>query len=301
MGEALIEVTWRTQGGGAQATKSVRAEQIGGVYGMRKSTSCAIAILCLAAAPALADWVPGDGHKMHFPQLPDTDGWDVNATFPKVLADDWTCSETGPVADVHFWGSWRNIDGNVNTDDIGNIISFQLSIHENIVDGGGGFSIPGALLWAAEVPFTAVRAQQFDPPALEGWFDPNTGIALENDHFNYWQYNIDLSVLPIDLFQQFAGEIYWLDISAVVETVAVAPQPMWGWKTADTSQYPAPFTNFHYLDDAVWGDIPQPMWQELRDPLIGNSLDLAFVITPEPSAVALLMLGAMTLLRRRWN
>ena len=45
-------------------------------------------------------------HKMHFPQLPDEDGWDVNAT-DMCLADDWECSETGYVTDVHFWGSWE--------------------------------------------------------------------------------------------------------------------------------------------------------------------------------------------------
>ena len=26
----------------------------------------------------MADWVPADGHKMHYPQLPDEAGWDVN-------------------------------------------------------------------------------------------------------------------------------------------------------------------------------------------------------------------------------
>ena len=62
--------------------------------------------LMFLAAPTVADWKPEDGHKMHFPQLPDEDGWDVNATWPKVLADDWTCSETGWVKDIHFWGSW---------------------------------------------------------------------------------------------------------------------------------------------------------------------------------------------------
>lgn len=42
-----------------------------------------IALLCVLAlgGPALADWQPGDGHKMHFPQLPDEDGWDVRSSF----------------------------------------------------------------------------------------------------------------------------------------------------------------------------------------------------------------------------
>ena len=51
------------------------------------------------AGSALADWAPGDGHKMHFPQLPDPEGLDVNFTTPKFLADDWLCTGTGPVED----------------------------------------------------------------------------------------------------------------------------------------------------------------------------------------------------------
>lgn len=65
-----------------------------------------LTIVGLLAVPALADWAPGDGHKMHFPQLPDEDGWDVKATDPLCLADDWMCSESGEVTDIHFWGSW---------------------------------------------------------------------------------------------------------------------------------------------------------------------------------------------------
>ena len=75
------------------------------------------AMVCVAlyAAPARADWQPGDGHKMHFPQLPDEDGWDVNATMGVCLADDWMCSETGPVEDIHFWGSWKHGDDGILT------------------------------------------------------------------------------------------------------------------------------------------------------------------------------------------
>jgi len=67
-------------------------------------------IACILATPVLADWQPGDGHKMHFPQLPDEDGWDVNASSGLCLADDWQCSQTGPVEDIHFWGSWMHGD-----------------------------------------------------------------------------------------------------------------------------------------------------------------------------------------------
>ena len=72
-----------------------------------------------------------------------------------------------------------------------------------------------------------------------------------------------------------------------------------GWKTADVDRYPAPYTGEHFMDDAVFalsgtGD----NWRELYDPLTGKSLDLAFVITPEPSTILLLVSGIL-LLRRR--
>ena len=75
-----------------------------------------IVLLCVAAlaGPALADWDPEDGHKMHFPQLPDPNGYDVSAY---CLTDDWTCSETGPVTDIHFWGSCQG-DANCQIDEL---------------------------------------------------------------------------------------------------------------------------------------------------------------------------------------
>ena len=30
---------------------------------------------------AFSDWEPDDGHKMHYPQLPNELGWDVNASY----------------------------------------------------------------------------------------------------------------------------------------------------------------------------------------------------------------------------
>jgi hypothetical protein len=54
-----------------------------------------------------------------------------------------------------------------------------------------------------------------------------------------------------------------------------------GWKVADMSRYPWPYTGSHYEDDAVWGLQPVPSWQEMRypeGPHYDESLDLAFVI-----------------------
>ena len=87
-------------------------------------------------------------HKMHFPQLPDLIGWDVNAIFPKTLADDWQCSQTGLIEDIHFWGSWKNIDGDPYTDDFYTPMPwFGLSIHRNIpADADTPWSRPGEMI-----------------------------------------------------------------------------------------------------------------------------------------------------------
>jgi len=70
-------------------------------------------LVCLVVLVSLllSDWDPGDGHKMHYPQLPDPNGWDVELLCDYIsLADDWQCSETGPVDDIHLWISWEQDD-----------------------------------------------------------------------------------------------------------------------------------------------------------------------------------------------
>lgn len=232
----------------------------------------AAAILGVIAAPVLADWNVGDPYKMHFPQLPDLNGWDVNATYPKVLADDWQCSGSGLVSDIHFWGSWK-------ADQVGQISSFHMSIHADVPAQGGLPSHPGPVLWEEDITQFAIRS--YDPSANEGWYDPNTGQYNKPDHTHYFQYNI--TNIPNPYFQTL-NTIYWLDVSAHV--VGTANQ--WGWKTSLN----------HWNDDAVWGDFPTPNWTELTDPIAGTSLDLAFVITPEPTSLLLLGLGVLVLRRR---
>ena len=231
-----------------------------------------VAAICFLAPPVLADWNVGDPYKMHFPQLPDLNGWDVNATYPKVLADDWRCTSSGPVRDIHFWGSWQQ-------DLVGTITSFHVSIHADVPAQPGTASHPGPVLWYEEITQFTIRSH--DPSSNEGWYDPNTGAYAKPDHQHYFQYNI--TNIPNPYFQT-QGMIYWLDISARV----LQTNTKWGWKTSLN----------HWNDDAVWGDFPNPNWTELRDPITNTSLDLAFVITPEPASLLLLGLGVFALRRR---
>lgn len=261
---------------------------------MKKILFVLVAIAFLSVT-ATADWFPGDGFKMHFPQMPNEEGYNVNATSPLTLGDDWQCTETGPVSDIHFWGSWmEGIPGE--------IISFNIAIYSDFPDPDGPgpfYSHPELMLWQQEF-----MAGQFierhiipDPQLFEGWYDPPTSFNVYPDHDNYFQYNITNITEP---FIQNAGEIYWLVISAnVVDPILTH----WGWKSSLD----------HFNDDAVWGEPPFIEWYELYEPPdFTVSMDLAFVITTEPEAIptlnewgmiilALLLLAAGTIavIRRR--
>ena len=236
----------------------------------------AVALAAIVAAPAFADWNPGDSHKMHFPQLPDPTGWDVNATQPKVLADDWLCTGSGAVADIHWWGSWRQ-------DLVLPIRSFLISIYSD--DRTGPYSKPGELLWSQEF-FGGQWTERLYGQGEQGWYDPNTGEAVRPDHNLIFQYNITQIDEP---FIQEEGTIYWLSISADLGTPSASG---WGWKTSRD----------HFEDAAVWGDYPDPQWNVLLDPSgdkVLPVLDLAFVITPEPTSLLILAVGGLLFARRR--
>ena len=210
----------------------------------------------LMALPLSAQQWPN--HKMHFPQLPDLIGWDVMATssFPPpgqgtVLADDWQCTRTGPVEDIHFWGSWKDQDGNPATDDsLTSMPWFTIGIWSNDPGTPTTPSHPATLLWTWE---GEIPGAPFEPPTLEGWYDPSEieYLLVNNDHIPYWRYDF---ILPPGTtpFIQEQDSIYWLSITANL------PEPaayQWGWKNSRD----------HFMDDAVWQD-PTGMWQEIYEP-----------------------------------
>ncbi len=245
-----------------------------------------VTVVSLLSAPAaLADWNIGDGHKMHYPQLPDPNGWDVDATYYEALADDWQCSETGPVQDIHFWGSWKD-------DLVGDIDFFHIKIWSDQPAQGIEPSRPLQELWHGDFypgDFTIREVTGGN----QGWYDPYNvaagGPVVEpGNHTRMFQYNInDVSTFAPPFIQQ-QGEIYWLEIST---KLAFGSQAQWGWKSSLD----------HFNDDAFWGhSVPTEVWmEELYEPFTTQSLDLAFVITPEPSTLAAFALGGLALLRRR--
>ncbi len=278
---------------------------------MSKLLNISIAVLLLTS-PAWADWDPGDDHKMHYPQLPDPYGWDVSVMAPNKIADDFLCTQSGYITDVHLWGSVQGdyfpfvpgFDLNTTTVEssipvIGIEVQAHLSIHDNIPDPDGpadpGYSMPGALLWEGDISDATIVP--VDTPSLQGWYDPIEGYWEPDDHQYYFQVNIDIP--PGIAFYQDQGNTYWLDVQVSVSPIYAFGSlnnnefilPKIGWKTSLD----------HWNDDAVYMDL-QGQWQELRDPLTAESLDLAFVITPEPATLLILALGlipALLRLRRR--
>jgi hypothetical protein len=201
-------------------------------------------------APVNADWDEGDSYKMHYPQLPDPDGLDVanyngsSSGEPLLLADDWLCTETGLVTDIHIWGSWKY-------DIKGSIDSFNVSIWSN--DPGTNFSHPDELLWQHtfnQSEFT----ERYWGNGTQGWMyfleDPFFGYEVIFNYPNHndtWQYNLHIDDLTL-AFEQQKGTTYWLALAPHVSATGYE----FGWKTSEATW------EDDFVAEALW-EGPHPL------------------------------------------
>lgn len=264
---------------------------------MRKLAGISIIVLLLAGTTALADWDPiysSDGtriinHKMHYPQLPDPFGWDVSFSNGP-LGDDWKCSQTGYVDDIHMWVSFR--EENIPSPEA--VVAGSVEIWSNVPAGpDAAYSHPGEPLWGMGIDTNMPNVKmRLGGTGQQGWLEPGQaapGVTL-NDHFTFYQINIDpIGLAGIEPFWQDEGEIYWL-VSHLFVDDPVGTEPIEiGWKTSLQ----------HFEDDGVYWTDFFPGWEPLYDPLTFETLDLAFVITPEPATLAVLLIGGFLGLARR--
>ena len=240
---------------------------------------------------------PGGGTPSKWVQLPDLSslGLDVKTSYPKILADDFLCTSSGPVTNIQIWGSWNN-DYLPSGDPMA--VSFRLSFHADVPDpepeNPQTWSMPSsqrlweAVFYSGNWPFTFTAQPYATVPEGEGWYDPNTGTFTWPADYQVWQYSFDIPV-SLAFVQQGSPSnpvVYWLDIEAFTSD----PEAAFGWKTSLS----------HWNDDAVWADENPAagmglLWNELRYPngheFQSQSIDLAFVITPEPYTLAVVTLG----------
>lgn len=206
----------------------------------------ATSVILLFLPVVRADWNPGEPYKMHFPQEPDPSGWDV-CLVDQWLADDFVCSQSGAISDIHIWFSWLD-------DMEGLIENLQIAIY----DQSPVAPMPGNLLWTWNgIGNLAIRPYAQGP---QGWVCPSTGfIPPIPNHFLIWQLNLTSISEP---FVQSLDQVYWLVIRAPFATTGVP-----GWKTS-SNQFQSP---------ALWSlDLAQ--WRPIETPELHN---MAFVITSD--------------------
>ncbi len=258
----------------------------------------ATAMLCvvLAAMTARADWPNTNATKYVQPPDLTTASYNIlaaqppagsGAGLPLILADDFPCTLTGPITDIHIWASWLGDTATANIPDM----PITLGFWSDVPATPGNPSRPGSLLWSQtfqpggaipghykRVPVSWAPSQFWDPDPFPA------GSIMGNDNI-VWQYNFYPDpAQPNGLFVQqgtaAAPTNYWLSVTAGTNVVA------FGWRTAAV----------HYNDDAVFGHMdpvtgttPLGDWQELSSPQTPTrSLDLAFALTttnqpPPPS------------------
>jgi hypothetical protein len=233
----------------------------------------AVALFVLSFG-ASADWDPSMPAK--WVQMPDETslGIDVNASYNFILADDFPCTETGPIRQIHIWGSWLDDFLPWGRPDS---VKFTLSFHEDIPDSESptGYSMPGDVLWYRDFRPGEFTANVWLDGIPEGWMDPPDWYTYPADYV-IWQYNFYLPDGEEFWQEGSPGNpmVYWLNVKAV----PFDGQAMFGWKTSQDQWH----------DDAVWGEGDEPYygpWFELWYPpgheLYGTSIDLAFVIVGE--------------------
>jgi hypothetical protein len=189
-----------------------------------------------------------------------------------VLADDFPCNTTGPITDIHLWGSWLS-------DIPGTITNFWIGIYNDVpavtnpLNGQITPSHPGTnLLWQQSFVLGQYAESKY-ATGSEYFYNPTNNLIVGGDS-QAWYY----CFYPTNPFVQQGSANnptnYWLAVRAQISD----PQTLFGWKT---SLIP-------YNDAAVWGTVlptsglPIGNWQSMTNPINQQQIDLSFKLTTPP-------------------
>lgn len=187
-----------------------------------------------------------------------------------VLADDFLCTNSGPITDIHLWGSWL---GDIH----GTVTNFWIGIYNdvpavtNFTNGEITPSHPGTnLLWQQSF-VSGQYAENTYATGREYFYNPTNNLLMGGDT-QAWYY----CFYPTNPFVQQGTANnptnYWLAVRAQIADQTA----LFGWKTSIS----------HYNDAAVWGTIsngfPIGDWQSMTNPLNQQQIDLSFKLATPP-------------------
>lgn len=207
------------------------------------------------------------------------EGVDVD-NFWVQLADDFQCSQSGPITDIHLWGSFV---GDVLPQGGPGNMTITLYIYSDVPAGFDSTnSHPGRLLWSKVFTYGQYTAWHvFTQPDWEWWYDPATAFWQRLGDTNIYQF--DFYIDPTEAFSQVEGTIYWLGVKY---TPGANDRFTFGWKTT----YEPWNDNACWLDNSGPAPVWRPMvygdghpWAQLKPP--GNSINLAFAVSGQAGEV----------------
>jgi hypothetical protein len=229
-------------------------------------------MMSIGPGSLFADWP--DTNAIKFVQMPDLSerGMDIAFNeYPMVLADDFTCTNTGPVTDIHLWvSSIQNVPVTGGT--------FTLSIWDDVPGSPatGLPSHPGSNLWSEVFAPGMYQVMPWADHLLETFWDfqpvPPVELGPDNKVFVYNFY-------PQKPFTQGGTAnkpvIYWLGVSMQ----AGSDNPPQGWKTSPDHGAPDKAVLGHYNAVNTVTD-----WRALSDPRFQTDVNFAFALTtPQPN------------------
>ena len=185
-----------------------------------------------------------------------------------VLADDFLCTNSGPITDIHVWSSWLN-------DTPGTITNWWIGIYSdvpagtNYLNGQVTNSHPGSLLWWTNFPQGGLVMQGiYTNYSYEYFYNPTNNLGMGNDTV-IWYYCFFPTKPFVQQGSPNAPTNYWLAIRA-----QLAPDgTLYGWKS---SALP-------YHDAAVWGtfagSFPGGTWHSMTNPMTLQPLNLSMLLT----------------------
>lgn len=143
-------------------------------------------------------WRFWNAHSMHFPQLPPGDL--INATHPLLLADDWECTKTGRIRNIHWWG-YQNVS---------TVEEFQLTIRANVPAGTvcidttfgiGDCDGDGLPLTTADMVYLDAYVNSGGPaPDPISGADMNGDCVIDQIDLDLYQAYIDSGLSVFDVF-----------------------------------------------------------------------------------------------------